>query len=58
MNYCSQPWLLRKSYSYNFAKRLKRLEGLTPYEFICTEWRKSPTIFHRDPADLTPGLYS
>ena len=44
--------------AYNFAKRLRRLKGLTPYEFICTEWRKSPTIFHRDPADLTPGPYT
>ena len=44
--------------AYNFAKRLKRLKGLTPYEFICTEWRKSPTVFHRDPADLTPGPYN
>ena len=44
--------------AYNFAKRLKRLKGLTPHEFICTEWRKSPTVFHRDPADLTPGPYN
>ena len=44
--------------AYNFAKRLKRLKGLTPYEFICAEWRKNPTIFHRDPADLTPGPYN
>ena len=44
--------------AYNFARRLKRLEGLTPYEFIRTEWRKGPTIFHQDPADHTPGPYS
>ena len=43
--------------AYNFAKRLKRLKGLTPYEFICAEWRKNPVLFHRDPADLTPGPY-
>ena len=23
--------------AYNFAKRLRRLHGLTPYEFICAE---------------------
>ena len=44
--------------AYNFAKRLKRLKELMPYEFICTEWRKSPAIFHRDQADLTPGPYN
>lgn len=48
--------------AYNYAKRLKRLKGLTPYEFICTEWRKNPTIFHRDPTQEplphATGLYS
>ena len=44
--------------AYNFAKRLKRLKGLTPYEFTRAEWRKNPSLFHRDPADLTPGPYS
>jgi hypothetical protein len=24
--------------AYSFAKRLKRLKGLTPYEFICAGW--------------------
>ena len=24
--------------AYNFAKRLKTLKGLTPYEFICKGW--------------------
>ena len=44
--------------AYNFAKRLKRLKGLTPYEFICAQWQKNPSTFHRDPKDLTPGPYS
>ena len=44
--------------AYTFAKRLKQLKGLTPYEFICAEWRKNPSIFMRDPADLTPGPYT
>ena len=29
--------------AYNHGKRLKRLRGLTPYEFVCAEWRKSPS---------------
>jgi hypothetical protein len=24
--------------AYNFARRLKTLRGLTPYEFICKAW--------------------
>ena len=28
---------------YTFAKRLKQLKGLTPYEFVCAEWRKNPS---------------
>ena len=24
--------------AYNFAKRLKTLKGLTPYEYICKIW--------------------
>ena len=49
-----QPFLQ----AYNFAKRLKRLHGLTPYEFICAEWRKNPGIFIRDPTHHPPGPYS
>ena len=44
--------------AYNFAKRLKRLKGLTPYEFICAEWRKNPSIFIRDPTPYPPGPYN
>jgi transposase-like protein len=44
--------------AYNHAKRLKRLRGLTPHEFICVQWQKNPTIFTRDPTQLTLGLYS
>ena len=44
--------------AYNFAKRLKRLQGLTPYEFICAEWQKNPSIFIRDPTHYPPGPYS
>jgi len=28
--------------AYNFAKRLKTLKGLTPYEYICKLWTKAP----------------
>ena len=44
--------------AHNFAERLKRLHGLTPYEFICAEWRKNPSIFIRDPTHHPPGLYN
>lgn len=44
--------------AYNHAKRLKRLQGLTPYEFICAEWRKSPANFIRDPTQHPVGLYT
>ena len=28
--------------AYNFAKRLKTLKGLTPFEFICRQWQQQP----------------
>ena len=43
--------------AYNHAKRLKTLRGLTPHEFVCTQWQKDPVIFTRDPTHLTLGLY-
>lgn len=43
--------------AYNFAKRLKRLKGLTPYEFVCAAWQKEPDRFIRDPTHHTLGLY-
>ncbi|WP_162549997.1 integrase core domain-containing protein [Hymenobacter nivis] len=44
--------------AYNYAKRLKCLRGLTPYEFVCVEWRKNPGIFIRDPSHHTPVPYT
>ena len=44
--------------AYNFAKRLKRLKGMTPYEFICAEWRKNLSIFHRDHTQHPSGPYN
>jgi transposase-like protein len=43
--------------AYNFAKRLKTLKGLTPYEYICQQWQKQPQRFLSDPSHLTLGLY-
>jgi transposase InsO family protein len=42
--------------AYNFAKRLKTLKGLTPYEFICKTWTKEPDRFTLDPLQQMPGL--
>ena len=42
--------------AYNFAKRLKALRGLTPYEFVCRLWTKEPERFRLDPAHQFPGL--
>ena len=44
--------------AYNFAKRLKTLKGLTPYEFICQQWQKQPERFIHDPSHHTLGLYT
>jgi len=44
--------------AYNFAKRLKALKGLTPYEFICQQWQKQPKRFIHDPSHHTLGLYT
>lgn len=44
--------------AYNFAKRLKTLRGLTPYEVVCAEWQRSPERFAHDPTHDTLGLYS
>ena len=42
--------------AYNFARRLKTLKGLTPYEFICKLWTKEPERFTLDPLHQMPGL--
>jgi transposase InsO family protein len=42
--------------AYNFAKRLKTLKGLTPYEFICNAWTKTPDRFTFNPLQQMPGL--
>ena len=42
--------------AYNFAKRLKTLAGLTPYQFICSCWQKEPDRFIFNPFHLSLGL--
>jgi hypothetical protein len=41
--------------AYNFARRRKRLRGLTPYEFICKAWADQPKSFTRNPHHQMPG---
>ena len=41
---------------YNFARRLKTLKGLTPYEFIGKAWTKEPKRFFLNPHQQTPRL--
>ena len=42
--------------AYNFAKRLKTLKGLTPFEFVCKAWTKEPKRFTLNPLQQMPGL--
>ena len=42
--------------AYNFARRLKTLKGLTPYEAICKTWTKEPERFTLNPIHQMPGL--
>ncbi|QDL39629.1 IS481 family transposase [Rhodoferax sediminis] len=42
--------------AYNFARRLKTLSGLTPYEYICKCWTSEPDQFTIDPIHQMPGL--
>lgn len=40
----------------NFARRLKTLSGLTPYEYIAKIWTSEPDRFIVDPIHHMPGL--
>jgi transposase InsO family protein len=42
--------------AYNYARRLKTLSGLTPYEYICRIWTSEPDRFILDPIHQIPGL--
>jgi hypothetical protein len=41
--------------AYNFARRLKTLRGLTPYEYICKIWTSEPQRFRLDSLHQMPG---
>lgn len=42
--------------AYNFARRLKTLNGLTPYEYIYKVWTSEPDRFIVNPIHQMPGL--
>ena len=44
--------------AYNYGKRLKTLRGLTPYEFICDQWKVFPELFKINPYHHTPDPYT
>ena len=44
--------------AYNFARRLKTLKDLTPYEFICKAWAEKPERFTLNSHHQMPGLNS
>lgn len=42
-------------HAYNFARRLKTLSGLTPYEYICKIWTSEQDRFIFNPIHQMPG---
>lgn len=42
--------------AYDYARRLKTLKGLTPYEAICQAWTKEPSRFTLDSLHQMLGL--
>ncbi len=42
--------------AYNFARRLKTLGGLTPYEYIYKIWTSEPDRFILNPIHQMPGI--
>ncbi len=42
--------------AYNFARRLKTLSRLTPYEYIAKIWTSEPDRFIIDPIHQMTGL--
>jgi transposase InsO family protein len=44
--------------AYNFAKRLKTLQGLAPYEYIIKRWQNEPERFIVNPSHHKVGLNS
>jgi len=44
--------------AYNYARRLKTLNGLTPFEYICKIWTSEPERFIINPTHHKLGLYT
>ena len=44
--------------SYNFTRRLKTLNGRTPYEYICDVWHRNPELFRVSPEVHRPGMHN
>ena len=42
--------------AYNFARRLKTLDGLTTYKYIYMVWSSEPDRFTLNPIHQMPGL--
>lgn len=42
--------------AYNYARRLKTLRGLTPFEFIAKKWTEEPQRFRVNPTHHITGL--
>ncbi|MBI4723779.1 MAG: IS481 family transposase [Rhodomicrobium sp.] len=42
--------------AYNYAKKLKALRFITPYEKIIAEWKIDPSAFHANPNHFIAGL--
>ena len=40
---------------FNLTKRLKALQGMTPYEYVLKCWKESPKLFRSDPTHLSQG---
>jgi len=61
-HYCSHQQLKKHLNAfvnaYNFAKKLKALNGLTPYQFICNCWTSQPQHFIINPSLLNVKPYS
>ena len=41
--------------AYNFAKKLKAIKGLTPWEFVIKEWKSNPKSFIIKPNPFNMG---
>ncbi len=44
--------------AYNYARRLKTLRGLAPYEHVLQVWTKEPERFRIGSLHLIPGPYT